>query len=149
MKPKMEDQEIQREFERLMKQDPRGLLRPEAVVKAAESSTHPLHSRFEWNDDRAAELYRLEQARFIIRSFEVEIPELKVRVRALTSLDIDRASGGYRWTLECAERPDLREEMIRTALKELSHVQDKYKYLRELSDIWETIESTKKEKVLS
>lgn len=139
MKPKMQDLEIQKEFERLMKQDPDGLLKPEAVIEAAESPTHPLHSRFEWDDSRAAQLYRIQQARHIIASFEIEIPQLEVKVRALTSLDVDRTTGGYRWTLDTLERPDLREELIRTALKELTYLQNKYKHLQELHDIWEKI----------
>lgn len=141
----MQDKTIQLEFERLMKEDPQGLLRPEKLVDAAESVNHPLHSRFVWDDTEAARLYRIEQARQVIRSFTVDIPETKVRVRALTSLDVDRITGGYRWTLEVVERPDLRGEMLRTALKELKVVEDKYKHLEELNDVWQSIESKSKE----
>lgn len=139
MKLRMQDLEIQKEFERLMKQDPDGLLKPEAVVQAAENPSHPLHNRFVWNDEEAAQLYRIQQARQIIASFEIKIPQLKVSVRALTSLDVDRATGGYRWTLDTLERPDLREELVRTALRELTYLQNKYKHIQELHDIWEKI----------
>lgn len=136
----MQDKRIQSEFEKLMKEDPQGLLRPDALVQAAESPDHPLHSRFVWDDSEAARLYRIQQAREIIRSFTIRVPETKVRVRALTSLDIDRVTGGYRWTLEVVERPDLREEMIRTALHELKNIENKYRHLEELSSIWQSIE---------
>jgi hypothetical protein len=45
-----------------------GMLTPRAVVNAARNPSHPLHSRFEWNDAIAGERYRLEQARELIRT---------------------------------------------------------------------------------
>lgn len=141
----MQDKKIQLEFEKLMKQDPQGLLRPEKLVEAAESPTHPLHNRFVWDDSEAARLFRIQQAREVIRSYTIDIPETKIKVRALTSLDIDRISGGYRWTLEVVERPDLRQEMVRTALHELKNIENKYRHLEELASIWSTIEEKSSE----
>jgi len=48
-----------------------GVLTPEAVVDAARDSTHPLHSRFEWDDSVAAEKYRREQAHVLIQKAKV------------------------------------------------------------------------------
>jgi hypothetical protein len=45
-----------------------GELKPEAVVEAARSNRNPLHKFFEWNDERAAHLHRINQARTLIRS---------------------------------------------------------------------------------
>lgn len=135
---------IQNVFESLMHNDPDGLLKPEALVKAAESTVHPLHDRFEWDDTVAAEKYRIQQARDLIQTFRIEIPQLKVKVRALTSLDVDRANGGgYRWTMEVLERPDLREEMVHTALRELNAIQLKYSHLQELNSVWAAIKEKK------
>lgn len=44
-----------------------GQLTPANVVEAARAEDHPLHSRFEWDNDVAAEKYRLNQARQLIR----------------------------------------------------------------------------------
>lgn len=44
-----------------------GRLTPAAVVAAAASDDHPLHDRFEWNDEIAGHKYRLMQARQLIR----------------------------------------------------------------------------------
>ncbi|HUD75319.1 MAG TPA: hypothetical protein VMQ76_09630, partial [Terracidiphilus sp.] len=44
-----------------------GLLLPEKVVEAARPVSSPLHSWFEWNDNKAAENYRIWQARQLIR----------------------------------------------------------------------------------
>ena len=50
-----------------------GTLRPEDVGKAARAADHPLHSRFEWDNAKAAEAHRLDQARSLIRSVKVTI----------------------------------------------------------------------------
>src|SRR4051812_35266483 len=45
----------------------RGTLTPEVVVEEAADPSHPLHHRFEWNDDEAARKYRLLQAASLLR----------------------------------------------------------------------------------
>lgn len=45
------------------------------VVDAARSSNSPLHSYFEWNDKKAADLHRVEQARKILQSITVRYIE--------------------------------------------------------------------------
>lgn len=141
---------IQVEFKRLMDKDSNGLLRPEAIVEAAEDPNHILHTCFEWDDGKAADMYRRQQATELIRSYKVEMPELKIEVRALTSLDLDRVNGGgFRWTLQVLERPDLRQELVRTAFLELTAIQNKYKHLVELTDIWDAIDAGKESIVVT
>jgi hypothetical protein len=47
-----------------------GLSAP-TVVEAARPKSHPLHPAFEWDDGAAAEAYRCEQARLLMRSIRV------------------------------------------------------------------------------
>lgn len=51
--------------------DQRGQLTPSLIVDEARDTAHPLHSRFEWNDDVAGEKYRQQQAHELIRSVKV------------------------------------------------------------------------------
>jgi len=51
--------------------DQRGLLTPALVVDAARDETHPLHTRFDWDDTTAAERWRTQQAADLIRSVRV------------------------------------------------------------------------------
>lgn len=51
--------------------DREGKLTPELVVNEARDPAHPLHSRFEWDDNVAAEAYRRAQAANLIRSVKV------------------------------------------------------------------------------
>lgn len=48
-----------------------GELRPRQVVDESRPEESPLHPHFEWDDGRAADLYRDEQARNLIRSVRV------------------------------------------------------------------------------
>lgn len=54
-------------LQRIAKDDPDGVIAPEAVVSTAENPQSPLHSHFCWDDTEAARLYRLVQARSLIR----------------------------------------------------------------------------------
>jgi hypothetical protein len=51
--------------------DEHGKLTPKLVVDEARDPKHPLHNRFEWDDGIAAERYREEQARGLIRLLRV------------------------------------------------------------------------------
>lgn len=51
--------------------DERGKLTPALVVDVARDNRHPLHTRFEWNDTRAAERWRREQAHQLIKSVQI------------------------------------------------------------------------------
>lgn len=126
------------EFERLMAQDPDGLLRPEAVIRTAEDPNHPWHGWFTWNDDEAAHKWRLEQAGMLIRSYKINMEPMNIKVQALTSLATDRhAGGGYRWVSDVMARPDLKAQMLATALADLQRLETKYAHLEELAEVWD------------
>jgi len=50
-----------------------GKLTPDDVLAAAQDEASPPHELFEWDDTEAARLWRIEQARAVIRSVRVEI----------------------------------------------------------------------------
>lgn len=58
-----------KELERIHKEH--GTLRAHNVVEEARPDEAPLHPAFEWNDPVAAELYRCEQARSLIKTVQV------------------------------------------------------------------------------
>lgn len=59
--------------------DERRELTAEIVVKIATDPDHPLHAEFEWDDSAAAEQYRLEQARSLIRRVTIVLEDHPVR----------------------------------------------------------------------
>lgn len=132
--------QIQMEFTALMRKHG-GLLLTRDVVKAAENPKSTLHQYFTWDDSEAAELWRQNEAMELIGSFKIYNEELQINVRALTSLDTDRMEeGGYRWTTEVLKRPDLKEQMLSTALHELHVIQNRYQHIQELAGVWDAVE---------
>lgn len=55
------------ELEAVRASNPNGELVPEEVVDFASNPNTALHSRFEWDDSKAGHLFRLQQARSVIR----------------------------------------------------------------------------------
>lgn len=56
--------------------DKDGSVTPERLVEVSKPKNAPLHNEFEWNDTTAAQKYREEQARQIIKNIVIiEIPE--------------------------------------------------------------------------
>jgi hypothetical protein len=53
----------------------RGMLTAPILLDEARKKSHPLHNCFEWNDSKAAEQFRLQQARSLIKSIEVHYEE--------------------------------------------------------------------------
>lgn len=75
-----------------------GRLTPDAVVADARDETSPLHSLFEWSDERAAHQFRLDQARRLIRSVRVEVKtstRIVSTVRYVRDPEAERAEQGY------------------------------------------------------
>lgn len=116
-----------------------GLLLPEQVVEAARPITSPLHSRFEWNNGRAAEKYRIWQARQLLRVCIETIPQSKDPVEVFVSLSADRREGGYRVQTEVLSDADMRRMLLSDALAELELFREKYARLRELAIVFKAI----------
>ena len=118
-----------------------GMLRASAVVKAAENPKSALHKRFEWDDSKAAKLYRMEQARSTIEIY-VEVTS-GVESRAYVSLKADRTSGGgYRRTSDAMDNPITRDMLVDQLRADLQSVLRRYSYLRHLaSDVFEAVDA--------
>lgn len=117
----------------------RGQLTPDDVVDAAREASHPLHSRFEWNDEIAGAAYRRIQAAELIRSVRItyaETPEGEERsVRGWSALPDAPDRKGYVPTAEAMEDPFASKLLLRQAERELKAFQRKYGHLREFADL--------------
>lgn len=60
----------------------KGILTPDAVVDDAQDISSPLHAYFTWDDSEAANQFRLDQARTLIRNVKVEVTTTTTRVAA-------------------------------------------------------------------
>lgn len=121
-----------------------GLLRPEDVVEFARDATTHLHRQFTWDDGEAAEQWRLEEARRVIR-LVVTVAKNLGNDRPLpmyVSLSSDRKQpgGGYRPFVDVMTNEQLRDELFRQAIGEFKRVKKRYEELKELKPIFDAIE---------
>lgn len=140
---KKEDaQIIGKELERLSKKH-QGRITPEIVLKEATKNKNPLHKYFDWDNDRAAHQWRIQQTRYMIRSIEVQIGnEETVIVRKFYSLEDDE-DGGEVTYIDVDVIKDsslLRQQIIQRALKEIKYWQEKYKSYKEFDGICKEID---------
>lgn len=110
----------------------------EIVAKARDDSTE-LHKCFEWDDDLAAEKYRLIQAREIVRHLvikEDEVPKDRPEVRFFFKPNKDE---GYKPTKVVVRKEDEYQRLLAQAWAELQAFKQKYSCLVELKEILELI----------
>jgi len=114
-----------------------GVLRAIDVVTFARDPKTALHSRFEWDDTKAAEQHRLWQARELIRVVVHTRPIDDKATRVYVSLNEDRSTdgGGYR-TLDDVMRSDaMRQSLLNQAHADMVRFEAKYRQLTELASV--------------
>lgn len=132
----------------------------EAIVNVARDADSPLHAFFEWDDMRAGELWRQEQARSYARQIEIEVigPDGEPgRVRAFHAVSVTltteqaEAAGELETLLEnpslfaarpgqkvyvpfgvIEKTPDFSEQVLRQMRKELLSLYRRYEKYRPL-----------------
>ena len=125
-----------------------GVLNPRDVVAFASNPQTHLHSKFTWDDTKAAEEYRLWQARRIIK-LELEIvrngDDEVGETNLFVSLSDERGgSGGYRLVTQVLTDADRRQKLLSDAIQELSRIRAKYQSIKELTDVFKEIEKLQK-----
>ena len=133
----------------------RGEVLPHYVVEESRPEEAILHSCFEWQDDIAAEKYREEQARSILRNIIVyqEIPESvtdKKVVQVVESLpqpaytrafvNVKQQGSKYVSMETAMSDEDLRRQLVARALEELTWFRRKHAELSELAEVFEVID---------
>lgn len=123
-----------------------GALTPEAVLDFAKPKTSPIHHLFEWSNSKAAELYRLTQARELIRRIKVEYiteESKSVTVRAYhhvtTQQDSDESRGVY-VPLDVA-MSNYRDQLLAQCMRDMEAFRRKYAALQEIADVIAAMDS--------
>lgn len=118
-----------------------GYLRPKTVVDWARG--HPrsaLHGRFQWNDSKAAEEYRLWQARELITEVHAVYPDMKARQVYVSPLELRTSNAGYVALVDVMKNEELRTRFLAQALTEYRRLGEKYHDLRELAGVRSEVE---------
>lgn len=126
-----------REILTKLAQDNNGILKPSMVVDHARNPESKLHNAFEWDNTIAGEKYRLIQAQKLIQAQVVVLDEKTEPVRVFVNLSNERntENGGYRLTVAVMGDDELKAQMIKDVVRELTIFNQKYKRLKELAEV--------------
>ena len=122
-----------------------GVLEPVHIVEAARDEASPMHPHFQWDDAVAAERYREDQARELVRSLTVDISRsnLETRpVRAFVNVEVGE-DRGYVSTATAMSSEDLRRQVLSRAFSELEAWRARHAELSELARIFSAIDETR------
>ena len=120
-----------------------GGLTAKRLVDESRPEDAPLHKEFEWNDATAAEAYREEQARYIIRSIVIQPePTKNDVVRAFFPEDKQKVFESLPVILSDAKKTSALLDM---ALRELKSFELKYSTISQLAPVFEAIKEVRKE----
>lgn len=115
---------------------------PAQIVEKAKDGKTELHKCFEWDNDKAAEKYRLEQARTVVHQLvyvEPQKPELPP-IRVLFKTD---KNDGYKPTVLILQKKEEYQKLLQRAMAELSAFKAKYHSLSELDEVFFAIDHLK------
>lgn len=116
-----------------------GQLTPALVLDTARNPDHPLHPRFTWDDEAAAEAHRIDQARNLIRSVRVVYREAddKEGARSVRAYHSVRTEEGcvYRSTDEVVASPFLTELLMRDMTREWQQLKRRWARFSEFTEM--------------
>lgn len=123
-------------------------LKPEFVVADAKDVSSPLHEVFEWNDSKAANAHRLAQARHLINHIEVQVyreEELDTQPAYLSvvvtpATEETKEERSYVPLEDALTNEEYRSQVVASALKEIKYWKNRYKDIKEFTEIFEAIE---------
>lgn len=126
----------------LLRQRCKGEITPTDVLDDARHNNSPLHTFFEWDDGEAAEQYRLQQARGLIRSVvAIYTSPDKPAIRQKMFVHINEPGAPhYRETSHAMSRTDTRRAVLQRAWRELQEWRKRYASLKEFADLVEVID---------
>lgn len=130
-------------LERIEERD--GAITKESFLEESRPVTSPTHEMFEWDNDKAAEKYRLVQSGRIIGNLVVTIQQNEtdepVSSRAVVNIvESDHAKAVYQSIGVAMSQTDTREIVLNHALNELKAFKAKYAGLKELAELFKTLD---------
>ena len=115
-----------------------GTLDPSLVVEESRHEENVLHKIFCWDDERAAELYRRQQARDLIRNIRVIVTNKNVEVAVRAFVNVRPAEGTYRSympTQEVIKNDEAYKDLLEQARNDMEDFITKYAQIEELNPV--------------
>lgn len=120
-----------------------GGLTAKRLVDANRPADAPLHKCFEWNNKKAADLYREEQARRIIRAIEIVPEETQEPVRMFFNIEYKEPE--YKRLDVILQSSDDTEKLFQRCLSELIAVRKKYARVQKAAAVFSAIDQLQME----
>jgi hypothetical protein len=126
-----------------------GHLTPADVVEDARPEDAPLHPEFTWDDEVAAENWRQDEARRLIRSVEVVVEthapgEQPKATIGYVHVDLPDDGPVYVTSARAMSEPELREQVLADAISAFEALRRRYEHLAELADVFAAIDRTRR-----
>lgn len=152
-------QAVGERLSRLLDRNGGAPLTPAQVLADARKPTSPLHTHFEWDNNAAAEAYRLDQARHLLRSVKVVFTDQRtgeesIAVRAFlippTAAQAgeeddddgaDADESGYVRSVTLLSDAEMRRRLVLRALRELEAWRSRHQALVELAAVFDALDT--------
>lgn len=120
-----------------------GEVTPENLLKEAEPEDSPIHKLFEWNDEKAAALYRRGQSQKIILDLRVEVEAEgeKFNVPAYVNVVSGDARSSYQNVIRSFQVAETRDIILARAYNELETFRLKYAKFQTFARLIDEIDS--------
>ena len=115
-----------------------GVLTAETVLEDARKKSSPLHRFFEWDDSVAAEFWRREQARQLIRQHYVVVSyggQDTAPTRATVVVEMPSGDRAYTQTVVSLVDEDFSDQVLERAKQELRAWRSRYERFKEMSEM--------------
>lgn len=136
---------VGKEVERLEQEQ--GEVTAKGLVDAARPKDSALHKLFEWDNTKAAEMYRKQQAVQVLCALAVVREDMKepTTVRAYMNVADEadnptRRTGTFINTDAAFTDPEKRAMILRVAVRDLKEIRQRYDALTELAEVFEAID---------
>lgn len=122
-----------------------GVVDKKQLIENARPDEAPLHPCFEWNDPRAADLYRDYQARNLVNAVVVTIkghsvPAFPTVVVANVTEEESESKRENVRIVDVLNDPDKRSSLINEVLTKLMSLRRQYRSLNELEIVWRAVD---------
>lgn len=107
-----------------------GALTPTNVVNEARSRSSILHDFFEWNNDDAADQYRLQQARNLINNISVTVIQ-HGQAKSIGAFEIVSVGDGRSYKSVDVLTVDDIKQVRENTISDIEHLQNKLSYYNE------------------
>ena len=115
------------------------VVEPAEIVEKAKDESTELHKCFEWNNDIAAEKYRLHQARNLLGNLVFEYKDEPAKQEPIRLMYKTAENEGYKSINLIMQKPDEYKALLDRAYSELRAFKNKFKMLQELKAIFDLI----------